>query len=204
MSDTLKGRIRARETLELLLARGLEQWQVLQKMRFALSNGIVRCRVQFAVVGADEFRDWDAPRSVWAASIMESTLSLRLDEYTANPGATPAHPGKVTLAGLSFDLADMRKFFEIDLSELPEPIQPKRSPDSARSQVGRKAGQVTYLGDAGIVERAILLCDNERLPLAKAIARLLPDIEPLHLEDASKKRRIRDKVLQIRPDLRGD
>lgn len=137
MNENSSNRIRARATLEILLGQGLEQWQVLQRMRFALASGIIRCRVQFAAVGGEEFLDWDAPRSVWGASIMDSTLSLRLDEYTAQFGATPGHPGKITLSGLSFDLSDLRSFFEIDGMEPSAIVAPAASDGNDRPARGR-------------------------------------------------------------------
>lgn len=72
-----------------------------------------------------------------------------------------------------------------------------------QSRAGRKKGQVNYPEDAMIVDRIIALCDKEKLPLATAINRMLPDIAPRNLDDDSKKRRIRPKVLQKRPDLRN-
>lgn len=193
--------VRSRAALALLLAAGLEQWVILQKLRFALANGVVRGRAQVAIVGPDYFHGWDVPPGAWGADIMVSTLSLRLDEYSAQTGATPGFAGAVKLAGLSFHSGDFRSFFE--LADTVATASAAR-PAKGQSRAGRKAGQVTYLSDAGIVERAISICDQERLPLAKAITRLLPEIEPRHLEDASKKRRIRNKVLEIRPDLSGD
>ena len=192
--------VRSRAALALLLAAGLEQWVILQKLRFALANGAVRGRAQVALVGQDRFHGWDVPPGAWGADIMVSTLSLRLDEYSAQTGATPGFSGAVKLAGLSFHSGDLRSFFE--LADTVAATSAAR-PIKAQSRAGRKTGQVTYLSDAGIVERAIAICDQERLPLAKAITRLLPEIEPRHLEDASKKRRIRNKVLEIRPDLSG-
>lgn len=193
--------VRSRAALALLLAAGLEQWVILQKLRFALANGVVRGRAQIAIVGPDHFHGWEVPPGAWGADIMVSTLSLRLDEYSAQTGATPGFAGAVRLAGLSFHSGDLRSFFE--LSDTVAATRAQRRPIKVQSRAGRKAGQVTYLSDAGIVERAIAICDQERLPLAKAITRLLPEIEPRHLEDASKKRRIRNKVLEIRPDLSG-
>ena len=69
------------------------------------------------------------------------------------------------------------------------------------SKSGRKKGQDTYAGDARIVERIISLCDDGGLTLPKAINQMVPEMEPTHLDDASKKKRIRPKVLALRPDL---
>lgn len=71
----------------------------------------------------------------------------------------------------------------------------------AVSKAGRKKGQDTYPEDAAIIVKIITLCDEQGLSLPKAINQLIAEVAPVHLDDASKKKRIRPKVLAQRPDL---
>lgn len=191
--------LRSRATLALLMSSGLTQAGAVERLRSALAAGLVRGRVILGFVGPVAVRDWDAPRSVWVGDLFSSWLSLQHDEFQSS-GTEIKAGGPVKLTGLSFHLGDMLRVFDVGRSAPSSVVEPQ----AAIATTGRKKGQVFYEGDADMVGRIIGICDEQSRPLRTVINDLVREIEPVGQDnDASKKRRIREKVLAKRPDLRA-
>lgn len=188
------------------LLNGLEAGRVRAFAMVAIFTKVGR----FGVEDDTEQPDWLVERFVWQAKNAKRSLRLGASEYYAwDVGKF----SKVRLTGLSFNKGDLTSWLdlvwpnaviEVEPTAMRLESLPVPKLDGSPSRAGRKAGQVNYLGDAGIVERVIAMCDAEGLPLPRVIARFLTEIEPQHLADESKKKRIRHKVLKIRPELRDN
>lgn len=156
--------LRSRATLKLLTSTGLEEWQVLQKLREALALGLVRARVQVAVVAGNTMRDWHAEPLVWFGGVTTSYLSLNSDEYRSE-GSENNLGGQVALMGLSFHLGDMQSHFELAQSYNP-PAPDKRTDEDLPNYEGG-------VGEYGRLPAGAKPADRRYEPFAHSAAALV-------------------------------
>ena len=158
--------LRSRATLELLSSGGMEHYEILQKLRNALALGVVRGRVLAGHVGREEVREWDAPRSVWQADIMESTLSLRLDFFEIAAA-------RVRLEGLAFNLGDLLRHFELGQRPVARATPANGDPHGARGKLPPNAKPADRRNEEFAHAAAELVRGG--VGLADALRRVAPD-----------------------------
>lgn len=156
--------------------------------------------LEHAALSSDHAFAYDLPIFASAANIVQVLESILVD--AVEPGFEDRDSAEHEARFIELVASDPRR---VVAGNAPTSVKTLESGTKGRVSPGRIKGQGNYASDHLIVDRVVALCRADSSPRSAKVRHyiktLITDIEPTHLDDESKIKRIRRAVLASCPDI---